>query len=199
MAQFHVCSWSYVCVYLIAALSNNYSWTTTGVALTQRSFYSTLQNSKILKKWTWQNSHWGQLKFSWKKTRGTNSHWCINECRCLSSYVCFLAVHRLEIQQGATADTQTLWPAGSNPFWKRPSTNIGPYVWGSTRTLLCYFKWAREMKTFCQPLVPCNRISHQVILRAEMRNLRRRTRTHTHACWHVHTRTHTHTHTHASV
>lgn len=60
----------------------------------------------------------------------------------------------LKIQQGATVDTETLRPAGFNPFWTGPSTNIGPYVWKRTRAPLCYFKRARKTKTFCQPLFP---------------------------------------------
>lgn len=60
----------------------------------------------------------------------------------------------LEIQQGATADTETLRPAGFNPFWTGPSTNMGPYVRKRTRAPLCYFKWGRKTKTFCQPLFP---------------------------------------------
>lgn len=60
----------------------------------------------------------------------------------------------LEIQRGAAADTETLRPAGSNPFWTRQSTNMGPYVWERTRALLCYFKLAIKTKTFCQAFLP---------------------------------------------
>lgn len=42
----------------------------------------------------------------------------------------------LEVQRGAAADTETLQPASSNPFWTRPGTDMGPYVWESTSVLL---------------------------------------------------------------
>lgn len=58
------------------------------------------------------------------------------------------------MQQGATADTETLRPAGSNPFWTSPGTNMGPYVWESTRALLCYFTGNRDENILPASLPP---------------------------------------------
>lgn len=84
-------------------------------------------------------------------------------CQCVSSYVDVWALfgawrcRGLEMQQGATADTETLQPAGSNPFWTSPGTNMGPYVWESTSALLRYAKGERDENILPAALPPAIR------------------------------------------
>lgn len=68
----------------------------------------------------------------------------VYDCVCVWALLAAWQCRGLEMQQGATADTETLRPAGSNPFWTSPGTSVGPYVWEHTSTLLCYFKGQRD-------------------------------------------------------
>lgn len=63
----------------------------------------------------------------------------------------------LKMQQGATADTETLQPADSNPFWISPGTNVGPYVWQSSNTLLQYATRERDENILPATLAPAIR------------------------------------------
>lgn len=75
------------------------------------------------------------------------------------------------MQQGATADTETLRPAALIPC-EPAEAPAWDHMFGRAQELSCaMLRGAGE--TFSQPHPPCNRISHQVVLRAWMRDLRR--------------------------